>query len=172
MKHLLLAALCAGALLPVSRESRAVDLTIEFDGVLLANTCTIAAASRDMNVNLGSVTNASLKDGTVPQVPFTITLEQCGSATTGVSLYFTGPARPDFPLLQTQEMIDRNLAIDVRTAAGEALPLNSGQPLKVSLIPGRDNVLSFRASLRPFMYSKPVVPGSVTATMDYSLEYL
>lgn len=172
MKYLLLTVLCAGTLITASRESRAVDVTIEFDGLLLANTCTIAAASRDMNVDLGSVTNAALKDGTTPQIPFTIILERCGSATTGVSLYFTGPSRPDFPLLQTQEMIDRNLAIDVRTAAGESLPLNTGQPLKFSLLPDRDNVLSFRASLRPFMYSKPVVPGSVSATMTYTLEYL
>lgn len=172
MRNILLAVLCTGTMLSVSRVSPAVDLNIEFNGVLLANTCIIAAGSRDMKVDLGSATSAALKVGEGAVVPFAITLEQCGSGASGVSLYFTGPAQPDSPLLQTQEMIDRNLAIEVKTDTGETLPLNTGQSLKASLTPGQDNILRFRASLRPFMYSKPVVPGTVTATMTYTLEYL
>lgn len=162
--------ICLISLFP--RVGRTTDLVFDINGTILANTCTIATTSQDMLVELGSHTIAELNSSNTPEAVFTIVLEKCGTSVTGVNLFFTGPAQPGFDILQTQDMIDRNTGVEVTTSDGFSLLLNSGVPIKRTLVPGRINEFSFKAKIRPFTYSKQMMPGPVAVTLNYSLEYL
>ncbi|TKU73346.1 type 1 fimbrial protein [Citrobacter sp. wls710] len=173
MKKKLLSALTGVVIVTATaRCAWCADLMIEIDGNILANTCTIAPSSKDMLVPLGSHSIKDLKDTLQPFTEFSINLEQCGNSVNGVNMYFTGPTQQGFNLLQSPEMIIQNAAVEVMTAAGDNLMLNSGTGIYSSLTPGANNTIKFKARMRPFMHSKQLMPGPVSVTMTYTLEYL
>ncbi|MDK9604844.1 fimbrial protein [Lelliottia wanjuensis] len=82
----------SGTLLLWAATACAHDGTVNIDGTILNNTCTISSESKNITVPMGMVASKQFyKAGdTTNPIQFSINLENCGSAVSGVDVTFTG----------------------------------------------------------------------------------
>ncbi|MTD41134.1 fimbrial protein [Erwinia sp. CPCC 100877] len=162
----------AATLLLFSGYASAYDVLVSVTGSIFGNTCTVAANSENISVDLGTTaTNQFRGVGDVGNhiIPFTIYLEDCGPVFNGVRISFS--ASPD----------DNNSDV-VKNSAGDAsgvgiqllddqkkpLALNAFTPVYGA---NQNSSVEMRFYARPIATQQSVTAGTISATATYTLEY-
>ncbi|MEQ0188783.1 fimbrial protein [Klebsiella sp. CN_Kp098] len=133
MKKLSVAAL-AGVMLAVCSSAQAADVTVSVTGTVKDNTCTVSGRGIIL-VDMGHATNVrdmqSVGD-TGGIVPFTLKLEKCGVAASGVAVTFNGAADANNPdVLQLQSLPESATGIGVQLLDQNKTPLKLTTPSPV-----------------------------------------
>jgi type 1 fimbria pilin len=167
------------SLLPLSVQ--AVDSSmanLKITGTVLAESCDVAASSKNQTVNLGDV-NANTFNGvgdTSASKPLNIELTGCSDSIKGTTVTFSGTADSKdstlVALSDTSGVGSKGMAtgvgVQIQDAATQAvLPLNKVAPLH-SLSVG-DNTL--RYLLRYKSTAATVTAGNANAVLYYTLDY-
>lgn len=157
--------------LPLS-TAQAWDVLVEIHGEIIGNTCTVASDSTDIKVNLGTVSTRQFSGvGSVSNIrqPFTLNLENCSAAFSGVKIRFTGMADDDnAELLQLDAGGASGVGIRIFNTNGNTVPLNTWS----DIWPGNGDgtvTLTFSAALEAARI--PVEAGNVSAIATWELEY-
>ena len=150
MKKSLLA-LAAVASFSIS-NAWAVDGTINFQGEILANACTVTTgADGTQNVSLGRIAATGLPNAgaTAAASRFSIILSACPDALTGTQVRFDGrpdPSNSDYlGLSSTGNDAASGVAVRLMTANRELLPLGSLNTHIYTLRANTNNTLDFYA---------------------------
>ncbi|WP_368540801.1 fimbrial protein [Enterobacter soli] len=150
------------------------DGTVNMDGKIEDNTCTVAQASADQSVTLGEIGSKDLRQAgdTSQPVAFSIDLQNCGAATTGVELTFTGSAdatNPALLALSQDAGAASGLGVAIKDDKSTLIALNS--PSRVyALDPSQtDNRLTFYAQYSAT--SSTVTAGAANATATFTLTW-
>lgn len=166
--------LCLPVLL-VAELGRATDSTIAITGNVKDSSCSVAMGSQDFTVNLMNHSTKQLNTvgGVTPEVPFSIVLSSCGSATTAVKVGFTGLADIiNTSLLKLDNSAGSASGLGVQILGSNiAIPLNADQSALnwVPLTASQSNTLNFYARLMATQI--PVTAGEVNATAIFTLEF-
>ncbi|MEQ4626734.1 fimbrial protein [Providencia manganoxydans] len=173
MKKIILATLISGAM---SASALAVDAgsgTVTFTGSIIVAPCSIAPGEENQEVELGQVSNITLKNGNASSSqPFTIQLEGCNLEKDNlVTVTFNGTEALDAEgkgngLLQITGDAS-GAAVKIMNASGAQINVNSGNTQ--SYVEG-DNTLKFQAALQGVEGVDPV-PGNFQAVTNFKLAY-
>lgn len=169
--HLSLLLLAASALSPAAYSA---DVTISVVGNLMSNSCSVSNDSQNKVVNMGTwpvkqfAANAA---GTLPPVPFVITLENCGDAASGVTITFSGTPDPNNNALL--KLSDGSLATHVAIALLDQdqtrIPLNEPSA-SYGISAGEDGVaLQFYGQY--VASGGEVTAGSANGDVTFALSY-
>jgi type 1 fimbria pilin len=175
MEYKKIQSIMGGFLLLMMTSSQAHDGTVNIDGAITDNTCTVSPGSVDFTVSLGNVSSKQFKHaGDASRFePFAIHLENCGSGVKGVSTIFYGP----------QDSLNSNLlsvtSSGPNTAAGlgigiynenkSLIPLSSESDL-TPLIPGQ-TLVSLNFLARYVANGVEVIAGQANASATFVLKY-
>ncbi|KVV39392.1 hypothetical protein WT27_14465 [Burkholderia territorii] len=167
--------------------SHAADGTIDFNGEVVSNTCTINGnntGKSDFIVTLKSVpTSALKKDGDIAErTPWTIALTNCTPASGNVTVYFEPGPQVDFNTGRLKN--DTGTATNGKTYASnvEVGLLNSGfQPIHlgndpstqgVDVVPiGADGTATLKFYAQYVATGGAATPGPVHAQVMYTLNF-
>jgi len=160
----------------LSQGAFAADGTINFEGEIVDQPCSISPKSQNLTVPLGKVARTKLDGGAGKKATpslFTIDLLGCGDTAKGASVTFTGT--PDF-LVPTDLRIGVG-SVDNSTATGVAVEIGDSAGAKIdlgsesgryTLVPG-DNSLKFQAV---YVSTGPTVTtGIANATAQFTVTY-
>lgn len=165
-----------GLLLASSFSAGAADSTITITGRLKDNMCSVSVGSQDFTVDLQIyATNAFRSIGSASNtVPFSITLENCGSAASGVKINMTGTTDSANNTLfrnSTATGYATGIGVQVLNSAGVVVQPNqsSSNITSTSLTPNQTNVITYYA--RMVSTTNPVGAGTVSAAANFTLQY-
>ena len=177
LNKIMLAAVMA---LGVSSLAHAADQghgKVTFSGSIIDAPCSIAPEALDQTVELGAISNVSLKNGgkSTPR-NFQIKLENCeltakdpGKNNT-VALTFSGSASEADSKLLGITGTAKGAGIAITDGAGTNIEL--GKPSKARELQNGANTLSFAAYLQGSSASTAViVPGEFQSVADFTLAY-
>lgn len=153
----------------ITSASHAADFNIRVNGRLVANSCTVSVASANRVVALGKLAIKQFQaDGHIP-VPFTIDLQYCIDAVSGVKVTFNGAPDPQDSsvLALNASSTAAYVGLVILDQNRKRVPLGTAsQPYRIS----SDKVsMAFYAQYVPT--GKPVMPGSANADATFTLEY-
>jgi type 1 fimbria pilin len=118
-------------------NAQASDGDINITGNIIANTCTVSPDDKDKGVDMGKVASKQFADGAtvVPPVSFTLSLVDCGTAVSGVSVSFQGTQdtnNADLLALDTGgatgigiAILDRNQALIPMNTQTKSIPIDA-----------------------------------------------
>ncbi|CAI2489709.1 MULTISPECIES: fimbrial protein [Serratia] len=148
---------------------------VTFTGSIIDAPCSIAADSADQTIELGQVSQVSLKDGGKSTVkPFYINLENCELTTSGpgknnaVNLTFTGASGKDQDGRLSITGTAKGASIAITDGTGEVIKL--GTATNAQTLQSGKNTLSFSAYLQGDGASS-ATPGDFSAVTDFTLAY-
>lgn len=148
------------------------DVLVDIRGEIVGNTCMVSRDSAHIEVDLGSVSTRQFSGiGSVSNIrrPFTLNLENCSPAFSGVKVRFTGNSDNDNPqLLQLNAGGASGAAIQILDVNGRTVPVNNWS----EVWPGNGDgtaTLTFSATLQATKAS--VQAGDVSALATWELEY-
>lgn len=160
-------------ILGVAENVQAADGTIHFTGSISDQTCTVDSRSQGLNVDLGTVAQASLNGAAgikASPTRFTLLLNACPDTVTGASVKFDGtPDQLNTTLLALDDDTDAatGVGIEIANPDGSAIPLHSASS-DYTLTEG-DNTLSFLA--RYVSTGAAVTPGKANGTSEFTINY-
>ncbi|HGM6668032.1 TPA: fimbrial protein [Serratia marcescens] len=145
---------------------------VTFTGSIVDAPCSISAESVDQTIEMGQVSNVSLKNGgkSTPR-QFSIKLEQCDTSTLkNVTTTFNGASSPD----------NKDLLGIVGTASGASIALSdmASQPIKLGVATNPQSLADGSNTLRYVAHlqgdsgeAAKIVPGEFKAVADFTLTY-
>lgn len=145
---------------------------INFKGSVIDAPCSIPSESLNLEVGLGAISTAALKDGGKGIASdFKIELEQCDiSVMKSVQTTFTGTPSTSVPDGLAIVGTAKNAGIVITDANGDKIKLGEKSPSQV-LFSGK-NTLNFQAYLQGDAdQAKPATPGEFTAIATFALSY-
>lgn len=154
--------------------------TVTFKGSIIEAPCSITPETVDQTVNLGQVSNVTLKDGgqSSPK-PFQIKLENCdlnpGDANgvgknNAVAITFTGASSVDNNELLGITGTAKGAGIAITDGSGTLIKL--GQAANAQTLGNGNNTLSFSAYLQGSKASgATITPGEFQSVADFTLAY-
>lgn len=171
LNKIMMAAVVAFGMSSVAHAADQGHGTVTFTGSIIDAPCSIHPDSVDQTVEMGSISNAALKNGgkSVPR-EFDIKLEQCDTSTLKtVTTTFNGAASP----------ANKDLLGIIGTASGASIGITDmasnlvklGEPTSPQTLNDGNNTLRFAAYLQGDNASTGVVPGDFTAVADFKLAY-
>ncbi|CAI2534535.1 fimbrial-like adhesin protein SfmF [Serratia ficaria] len=139
---------------------------------LVSNACTVSTDSKYKTVNMGrwAAKQFSVNRQSLPPVPFTINLENCGPAASGVSVTFNGvPDSEDPSLLSISGPgAAKNVGIAILDHQKNRIPLRDAS--NIYMVHPNDSVaLNFYGQY--VATATPVTPGTANAEATFSLSY-
>ncbi|HCR1107301.1 TPA: type 1 fimbrial protein [Klebsiella aerogenes] len=145
--------------------------TITFKGSIIDAPCSISPDSAYQTVDLGEVSNVTLKKGgTSRPQNFDIKLEQCDTSTLkSVKATFTGAASASNPDLLGITGTAKGASIAITNGSGSVIKL--GKPSPAQTLQDGDNTLAFSAYLQGDGASATIIPGSFQSVADFTLSY-
>jgi len=164
----MLLALWFGSLSP---GALAYDTLIAVTGNLIGNSCTVTAASRNINVELGEIGTRQLPTvGSLSKkIPFIINLEDCAPTFSGVKVSFSATPDTDNPqLIKVNDGGAGGVAIQLMDAKQNPLALGT-QTEVYGLTENNSVEIKFYASL--IAKQATVSAGTISATATWVLEY-
>lgn len=158
----------------LSPASHAADVTISVIGNLMSNSCTVSAESKNKVVNMGTwpvKQFSSTSSGTLPPVPFVITLEDCGETVSGATITFNGTPDPENNALLklNDESLATHVAIALLDKNQKRIPLN--EPSESYGITGGEGKIELQFYGQYVASGDGVTAGSANADATFSLTY-
>ncbi|PIJ44363.1 fimbrial protein [Tatumella sp. OPLPL6] len=157
-------------------SANAADSTITITGRLKDNMCSVSVGSQDFTVDLETyATNAFRSVGSTSNaVAFAITLENCGSAASGVKINMTGTTDSSNNTLfrnSTAAGYATGIGVQVLNSAGVVVQPNqsSSNITSTALTANQTNVITYYA--RMVSTANPVGAGTVSAAANFTLQY-
>lgn len=149
------------------------QINIIMTATLVSNACTVSANSRDIVINMGTWGTRQFKATPfgVPEVPFTINLEDCGAAATGVSVTFNGVEDShDATLLSLSGANSaKNIAIAILDSQKNRIAIGQSSPV-LNLTPNQTSVeLKFYGQY--VATGGDITAGTANADATFTLEY-
>lgn len=148
--------------------------TVDISGTIQENTCTVTTDTADQIVTLGDISSKQfyqVGDVSLP-VQFSIGLENCGSAASGVSITFTGDVdtnNRDLLALTQGGGSATGIGVAVLDDHRTLVPINSASH-EYTLDPQQaTTMLTFYGEM--MSTSNTVTAGTVDATATFSLTY-
>lgn len=149
------------------------DGSINVSGAIKDNTCTVALSSLSLSVPLGDIASKAFTAkgmGSSP-VSFTVDLQKCGAAASGVSFTFIGEGDMHDNSLLALDLLNRakGIGIEIQNENHDRLPLNQptpDYPINPTLV---DNKYIFYA--RYIATTDRVTSGKATATTVFTLTW-
>jgi len=173
MKHLLLLLSIA---LYSSFSAEAADSVITVKGQLKDNMCTVSMGSQDFYVDLNTyATNTFRSAGSASEmVPFSITLENCGSAASGVKINITGTTDSTNSTLLKNSVstgMATGIGVQILSATRNVVQPNqsSNSLSSTNLVANQTNVISYYA--RMVSTTNAVIAGKVSSTANFTLQF-
>ncbi|HEI8504842.1 TPA: type 1 fimbrial protein [Serratia marcescens] len=181
-KIMIAAVLAFGASSMMAQAANQGSGTVTFTGEIIDAPCSIAPGNIDQTVELGQISNLSLKDGRESEVkePFTINLEDCTNATAKtVKTTFTGEAGgsagTDKKMIALgsgstakgasiviTDTLDSNAVVELGTAT-------AGQKIDIGETGAE---LAFKAFLKGNGGTlDTIIPGAFTSVVNFALSY-
>ncbi|HGF6046389.1 MULTISPECIES: fimbrial protein [Enterobacter] len=148
--------------------------TVNIGGVIENSSCTVAPDSVDQQVALGDISARQFTQVGQVSLPvaFGINLQKCGSATTGVTVNFSGTTdKTDSALLAVDSAAAAasGIAIAIQDDKHTALPLNSASRVYALNPAQENNHLTFYAQ---YQSTQPqITAGAANATATFTLTY-
>ncbi len=168
--------LVLGLCLPVSFSVISADSVITVKGQLKDNMCTVSVGSRDFSVDLNTYGTNTFKaaGSSSVMVPFSITLENCGSAASAVKINITGStvSNNNTLLMNTAAKgFATNIGVQVLDASQTAIKINqsSSAIASTNLKPNQTNIIPFYA--RMVSTTNSVGAGTVSAAANFTLQF-
>ena len=162
---------CCGLLLAVN-GALAHDGRVYVTGTITDNTCTLSPDSENIQVDMGTVSNRQFYQAGAEWQPFSITLQNCGSTASGVTVSFSGTSDS-----QSGDLF----ALDSGANAASGIGIALYDKNKQQVAPGaQSDVLALTAgaaSERLQFYARyvadgaPVAPGVADASATFVLSY-
>lgn len=164
---------CCGLLLAVN-GALAHDGRVYVTGTITDNTCTLSPDSENIQVDMGTVSNRQFYQAGAGAEwqPFSITLQNCGSTASGVTVSFSGTSDS-----QSGDLF----ALDSGANAASGIGIALYDKNKQQVVPGaQSDVLALTAgaaSERLQFYARyvadgaPVAPGVADASATFVLSY-
>lgn len=154
----------------------AADSTITITGQLKDNMCSVSVGSQDFIVDLQTyATNAFRSIGsTSNMVPFYITLENCGSAASGVKINMTGTTDSSNNTLfrnSTAAGFATGIGVQVLNSTGVVIQPNQSTSnlTSTTLNANQTNVITYYA--RMVSTTNSIGAGTVSAAANFTLQY-
>lgn len=149
------------------------QINIIMTATLTSNACTVSASSRNNVINMGTWSTRQFKTtpAAVPEVPFTITLEDCGATASGVSISFKGTEDShDTTLLSLSgENSAKNIAIAILDSQKNRIALGQNSPV-FNLTPNQSRMdLKFYGQY--VATGGEITAGVANADAIFTLEY-
>lgn len=173
MKKQILAMMIGGALLSgFAGMANAADGTINFNGSLTADACTVDAGSADQTVDLGKVAVTAFSAGAgtkASPTKFSLNLTDCPATVTSAQVKFDGTSDEINPnLLALDSGSDATgVGIEIADKSGTAIPVHQASS-DYPLVAG-DNTIDFVA--RYVSTAANVTAGTANATSEFTLNY-
>lgn len=145
--------------------------TVTFTGSIIDAPCSIAPETADQTVDLGQVSNLTLKDGgkSTPR-NFSIDLESCElDKKKSVSLTFTGASSTANQGRLGITGTAQGASIAITDGTGALIKL--GEATNAQSLQNGNNSLSFAAYLQGDNASAAIVPGDFQSVADFTLAY-
>lgn len=143
--------------------------TVHFKGEIIDSPCSISPDTADQTVDLGQVSNASLKkEGKSTPVPFSIKLQNCDISTyKTVSTTWSGTPDVNKPTAWGISGTASGAAIVLKDASEKDIEL--GKATAATTLTANNTTITMSAYLQGD--NQPVVPGSFTGAADFVLAY-
>lgn len=172
MKKSYLAVMMACSLMTASGVAHSADGTVRFVGNIIADSCEVDTASKDMTVVLGNVATTSFSASGDKSSPtaFKINLINCPSTVTKVSVKFDGlsdVANPDLLMLDSG-MTATGVGIEIADTNGNPIPLHTSSP-EYAIAPDSTANLNFVA--RYVSTAASVGAGTANGTTQFTINY-
>jgi len=147
---------------------------VTFTGSIIDAPCSIAPESIDQTVELGQISNASLKDGGQSAAKsFEIKLDHCSFGTPAaknkVQLTFTGMESAAGNGLLGITGNAKGASVAITQADGQVIEL--GKPTKEQALQDGNNTLTFAAYMQGDGASATITEGDFQAVTDFTLAY-
>ncbi|WP_145493965.1 fimbrial protein [Yersinia aleksiciae] len=145
--------------------------TVTFTGSIIDAPCSISSDTANQEVNLGAISNVTLKDGgkSAPQ-PFDIKLEQCDLTTLQtVTTTFTGAKSLANPDLLGITGTAKGASVAITDLASNLIKL--GTPSIAKDLSDGDTTLRFSSYLQGDGASATITPGNFSAVAEFKLAY-
>ncbi|MGR7498084.1 fimbrial protein [Klebsiella aerogenes] len=159
--------------LAIPRLGYPYDMLVSVSAYFTGNTCDISNDSIEKKVELGSVGVKQFNSSTSAisnKVMFSLNLENCGAAFSGVKVKFTATPDPLMPqLIKIEEGGATGIAIEILDNKEQVIPLNSLSNTYGS--PG-DDIVNINLYARMVSNGNNITPGRVTAVATWTMEYL
>lgn len=166
--------MASAMLATASLTAHSADGTIHFTGSISDEACTIDAASQDMTVDLGTISQSTL-DGAAGQkaspTSFQISLSNCPATFTSAALKFDGTTdSTDSSLLalDSEAGVATGVAVELSDASGSPIAMQ-GASMDYPITTGTTNNLEFSA--RYVSTAPTVVAGTANATTEFTVSY-
>lgn len=165
--------LCWGLALAAS-GALAHDGRVYVTGTITDNTCTLSPDSENIQVDMGTVSNRQFYQAGAGAEwqPFSITLQNCGSTASGVTVSFSGTSDP-----QDGDLFALNAGADMARGMGIALYDKNKQQIAPGAQSDVQALTAGAASERLQFYARyvadgaPVAPGAADASATFVLSY-
>ncbi|WP_241573368.1 fimbrial protein [Rosenbergiella nectarea] len=161
---------------PLSFVVTAADSVITITGQVKDNMCTVSVGSQDFTVDLQtySTKNFPSVGSTSSAIPFSIVLQNCGSAASAVKINITGTTDTvNTSLLKnsTASGYASGIGVQILNNTGSVVQLNQSNSAitAIKLTPNKTNVISYYA--RMVSTATVVGAGTVSSTANFTLQY-
>ncbi|WP_241649768.1 fimbrial protein [Rosenbergiella collisarenosi] len=172
MRRLLLLSMLLSTVYSVS----AADSVITVKGQLKDNMCSVSVGSQDFTVDLQTYATSAFRSvgSSSNAVPFSITLENCGSAASAVKINITGTTdSTNSTLLKNTTAPGSATGIGVQILNADKViiqPNQSSSSLSsTNLTANQTNIISYYAQM--VSTSGTVVAGTVSSTANFTLQF-
>lgn len=173
----LMMCVCAPGLM-MARSASAVDgaYNLQITGTILSRSCEVSSSSQNQTVNIGQFSAGMFRAAgdTSAAKPFSIVLNNCGPAATGVKMTFSGTSDSSNAALLALSDTSGNggmasgVGVEVLDASQQPLALNTLSSTAYAIKPG-DNTLPFY--LRYKSTQSTITAGNASAVMYFDLQY-
>ena len=161
--------------------AQAFDGTITFNGTVTAQTCEISGSSKDLAVELPTVSASTLKsDAVAGQTNFQISLSNCTPNSGQVRAYFEPGPNVDgttYQLINTSTASGAAMGVQIRILNTELQQIKVGadqgeqdSPLFDIASDGTAN-MTYLAGYIKESSAASIQPGAVTANVNYTVQY-
>lgn len=152
---------CLSLVLGGLQVASAHDGAVYVTGTITDNTCEVSPDSHNFTVNMGNVASKVFYragDGTRYE-PFTIHLEKCGGAASGVTVHFEGPTDSHNP-----DLLALNGGISYASGMGVGIYNQDKSPIPMGKESAQTKLTPYQASVALGFYARYIADGStVTA---------
>lgn len=149
------------------------QINLEIKATIVSATCTVSAESKNKTIDMGTwaVKQFTATAGPGPAVPFTINLENCGAAASGVAVTFQGTAdSQDNTLLALNgSSTATHLGLALLDHNRQRIPLGQAAPVYALAVGERNAALEFYAQY--YATGGNVTAGSANADATFFVEY-
>lgn len=157
--------------------SQAADGTVNFVGEIIADACQVDSASQNLTVNLGKVAATSFTSSGAKSSPtaYKITLSNCPTSATGVTIKYDGTAdSANASLLKLDPVTSPDTAatgvgIEIADSTGAPIPLHTASA--IFPINSADNTAVLNFVARYVSTAATVTPGIANGTSQFTLNY-